>query len=331
MILERASMRPSCCFPTAALLALAVSTVALAQAAAPRDGFVDSTDGVRLFYQLQGTGPRETVVIHGGPGLSLRYLLPDLEPLGRSRSLIAYDQRGGGRSTIPKEDGHISLDAHVRDLEAIRRRFSVKRLTVIGHSWGAIVAVHYALRHPSHVARLLLIDPMPPRKEPWERQFAENVSLGWGPVTQKEIERLDAEILKADDPVPACRRFFQLYAGPYFANRSKAKSSKGDPCADPPEALRAWTRTAQLTLASLGRDYDWRALLKALQQPTLIIHGEKDPIPVESAREWARSLPNGRLLVVPNTGHFPFVEQPDVFFAAAERFLSGEWPANGGR
>ena len=292
------------------------------------EGLVDSTDGVRLFYQIQGTGPRETVVVHGGPGLSLRYLLPDLLPLGGSRSLIAYDQRGGGRSTIPKEDGHISLDKHVGDLEAIRRYFSVDRLTLIGHSWGATVAVHYALRHPSHVARLLLIDPMPPRKNPWEQQFAEAVSRGWGPVTQKEIERLDAEILKAADPIPACRRYFQLYAGPYFADRSKAQSSKGDPCADPPEALRAWTRTAQLTLGSLGQDYDWRALLTALKQPTLIIHGEKDPIPVESAREWARSLPNGRLLVMPNTGHFPFVEQPEVFFVAAERFLSGEWPAN---
>jgi proline iminopeptidase len=318
-------------FRTAALLALGVSTVTLAQENRGPSGFVDSTDGVRLFYQVQGTGPRETVVLHGGPGLSLRYLLPDLQPLVRSRSLIAYDQRGSGRSTIPKEDRHISLDKHVGDLEAIRRHFSVERLTLIGHSWGATVATHYALRHPSRVARLLLIDPMPPRKDPWEQRFAEAVSRGWGHVTQKEIERLDAEILKADDPIPACRRFFQLYAGPYFADRSKAQSSKGDPCADPPEALRAWTRTAQLTLGSLGPDYDWRALLKVLKQPTLIIHGDKDPIPIESAREWSASLPNGRLLVMPNTGHFPFVEQPDVFFAAAERFLSGEWPANAGR
>jgi pimeloyl-ACP methyl ester carboxylesterase len=78
-------------------------------------------------------------------------------------------------------------------------------------------------------------------------------------------------------------------------------------------------------LASLG-DYDWRPGLKDVKAPTLVIHGEVDPIPVVSAVEWASALPNALLLVLPNVGHFPYLEAPDAFFGAVEQFLRDEWP-----
>ena len=71
--------------------------------------------------------------------------------------------------------------------------------------------------------------------------------------------------------------------------------------------------------------------LRNVTAPTLIIHGELDPLPIESARKWAAALPNARLLELKGIGHFPYVEEPDRFFAAVDRFLRGEWPNDAAR
>jgi proline iminopeptidase len=73
-------------------------------------------------------------------------------------------------------------------------------------------------------------------------------------------------------------------------------------------------------------DYDWRADLRLLQIPRLIIHGREDGIPLQGARAWAAGYTDVRLLVLSPSGHFPFVEQPEAFFDAVETFLGGEWP-----
>jgi proline iminopeptidase len=66
--------------------------------------------------------------------------------------------------------------------------------------------------------------------------------------------------------------------------------------------------------------------MRTVRAPTLIIHGSEDPLLVEFAREWAATLPNSRILVLEGIGHFPYVEAPDRFFPAVDRFLTGAWP-----
>ena len=168
----------------------------------PTSGGIPSTDGIQLHYQVHGQGSDPVVVLHGGPGLSLRYLWPDLEPLARGRRLIFYDQRGGGRSTIPSDDALITAAKHVEDLEEVRKFFGLERLTLVGHSWGANLAALYADRYPARIARMLLIDPGPPRHEPYIKQFEGTLAKAWGPETLKQIEKLGAELEKAQDPTP---------------------------------------------------------------------------------------------------------------------------------
>ena len=78
-------------------------------------------------------------------------------------------------------------------------------------------------------------------------------------------------------------------------------------------------------LGSFG-DYDWREEIGELEIPRLVIHGREDGIPVEGGRAWAAGFPTARFLELSPAGHFPFLEQPDVFFQAVDRFLNGEWP-----
>ncbi|MGB3861773.1 MAG: alpha/beta hydrolase, partial [Candidatus Aminicenantaceae bacterium] len=74
-------------------------------------------------------------------------------------------------------------------------------------------------------------------------------------------------------------------------------------------------------------EWDWTERIKKLEVPVLAIHGVRDPsCPLEGARVWISLLRNARLLVVPNAGHMPFVEDPDLFYSAIDTFLRGEWP-----
>jgi proline iminopeptidase len=314
-----------------ALLAIVVpTTTPVTPSAQPErepSGLIPVGDGVSLFYRVDGAAANHVVVLHGGPGLSMAYLQPDLGPLAKARRVISYDQRGAGRSTVTSDPALVNLTKHVDDLEAVRRFFSLERVTIVGHSWGAALALHYALRFPDRVARLLLVGAMPPRQTPYFEQFGNNLRTWMDEPTRAELARLTAARRDAADPVSACRAYWGLFIRGYLADPHKPLSSRGDVCDAPAEAVRNSGRVNALTVGPLG-DWDWRPLMASVKAPTLVVHGERDPIPMAAAREWAAAIPNARLLVIPGSGHFPYIEQPQSFFRAAEQFLAGQWPAN---
>src|SRR5687767_1244262 len=88
---------------------------------AVREGFVDAGDGVRLYYRMVGCGPDTVVVLHGGPGFSMEYFAKDLESLAERHTLLFYDQRGTGRSSLVSDAAALDARRFAEDLEAIRR------------------------------------------------------------------------------------------------------------------------------------------------------------------------------------------------------------------
>ena len=109
------------------------------------------------FTRQIGSGP-VVVVLHGGPGASHDYLLPQYDLLAARRTLLYYDQRGGGQSPVP-HDTPVGWREHVADLDDIRVQLKLERLTLCGYSWGGLLAVLYYLEHPDRVARLTLVSP----------------------------------------------------------------------------------------------------------------------------------------------------------------------------
>ncbi len=282
-------------------------------------GFVEAGDDQRLFYRIDGSGPGRIVVLHGGPGMSFAYLQPELTELAAEHQLIYYDQRGGGFSTLTSQPDLLHADAHVEDLEAVRRHFGIERLTLLGHSWGAGLAALYSSRYPENVERLILVSAMPPRLEPYLAQFEHNLFAWMDAATRLEFDRREAARTPVDS-VKACEEFWELFNRAYLANRDRPPPFRGGPCNVPVEALQNEATVMAATLESLG-EWDWRPQIAALRVPTLVIHGAKDPIPVEAAREWASTLRNATLRVIEDSGHHPFVEQRPMFLQAVERFL----------
>ncbi|MDQ5870943.1 MAG: alpha/beta hydrolase [Acidobacteriota bacterium] len=282
-------------------------------------GFVVGADGVRLFYRRIGEGKRVLVVLHGGPGSNMNGVWPDLEPLASAaRSIILYDQRGGGRSQVIKDPAKLTAAHHVRDLEAVRAHFRLERMTLVGESWGAGLAALYTAKHLARVERLLLIGPMPPTKEILDRRMDDSDErMGF----RKRLADISRAMPDAADPVAVCKEFFSLYLPQFFVRPENAARRRGSSCNAPPEAVRNYFVVNKATFDSLGA-FNLRPTLTRLAMPAMVIEGEKSiPSTVESARIFAQSIPGATLVLVPEAGHFPQVERPDVFFPAVEAFL----------
>jgi proline iminopeptidase len=287
-------------------------------------GFTTSTD-VPLYWCAYGVENAERLLIlHGGPGAHHDYLLPQMLRLAaphgvETRELLFYDQRGGGRSRSDsrEREGDVTWHVLVQDLVRVVNELEVRPLTLVGYSWGGLLALLFAReasagRVSIKPSRLVLIDPAPVTKRfrvQFEREFARRQN---GPEVQALRDELAASGLRERDIEAYRHRSFELSVAGYFADARKAKDLT---------PFRVTSRVQQSVWASLG-DYDLLAdpAFRAINVPTLIVHGRQDPIPVESSEQCASAL-RAKLVVLDQCGHVPYVEQPDGLFAAIEEFI----------
>jgi proline iminopeptidase len=265
--------------------------------------------GIELFTRRVGSGPA-AVVLHGGPGAHHDYLLPGFDALADGRELVYYDQRGGGRSPVAR-DVPVGWNEQVADLEALRAQWRLDRLTLVGYSWGGLLAMLYALEHPVRVERLALVSPAPTwrgAREEFERVFAQR---NLDPAFQEERRRLRESGLRERDPAAFQQRIFELSVAPYFFDPARAAALT---------PFRVTGRTQQEVWQSLG-DYDLRPRLPELRGvPAVVLHGEADPIPIAAART-AAELIGAEFHPLPRCGHVPYVEAFDEFRMLLGRFL----------
>jgi len=282
---------------------------------------LDTADGQKIWYTIRGHGDQPPIiVVHGGPGMDSNSLAADFAPLEKTHRLVYYDQRGGGRSSLPADTKQLTIDHHVDDLEALRRHLRIDKVVIIGHSFGPAIVANYAIKYPEHIDRMIFIAPIPPRKGKFFEEFGAAMKARLTDEQQKRSSELRKEY-ENGDVVAACREFWAINTPPRLAKSSKPTVVKSDFCTAPPEAIRYGTmKTNPTTFGSLG-DWDWTADLKKVIAPTLIIHGEEDAIPMSMVSEWATALPHARLVKVPNAAHFPYAEQPQIVFPEIERFL----------
>lgn len=286
-----------------------------------REGFVRMHDSTKIYYRIFGDKGDRLIFLHGGPGQNMYGVGPDLVPLSESFVLIMYDQRGCSNSEIG-DTAILTAGRHVEDLEEIRKHFSIKKMIIIGHSWGAMLAAMYTAKYADKVKRLLLLSPGPPTWKQFDERFAAFLKIDSG--GQAKVAKLRLQLLTSENPVAVCTEIHSTNEKLYFADHSLIKKKKGDYCMVTPEAIHRQAITASLTLRSLGQ-YDLRPLLKRINQPALIIEGAKTPVPLSEFYTWKDSLPNSRLIFFDKTGHgYPFVEEPKKFFRTAKKYLKGK-------
>lgn len=317
------------------LAVLALSGCAALRPGSSAEGYIPASRGGSLYYHVVGQGPDTLLVLHDGPALDMNTVAPELRRLARRHTLIFYDQRGGGQSVVgdtPQVERPSSwmshplyLLQHVRDIETVRKHFGLRRVSLVGFGWGAGLAAVYASDRPEHLERLVLVDPIPPSREPYFPQTEARRNERLGPAGVARLDSLREVWASAEDVRAVCREYFHTLYSADVADPAFARRMRGTPCTASSEVLRRYPRTSEQTLRFL-QAWRWQPMLSRITVPTLVIRGEEDPVPLEAARDWARSIPDARLLVVPGAGAFPHVERPGEFFPAVEEFLRGGWP-----
>ena len=281
----------------------------------PREEGFTTTTGSPLYWAKYGqTNAPKLLVLHGGPGADHCYMLPQMLHLGERYDLLFYDQRGGGRS---KSDVQVPITwrTHVEDLGAVVTEFGLEPLSIVGYSWGAMLALLYTIeqrRNPHLVppGRLALINPAPLTRE-YRRQFeAEFARRQQSPEIQQMREKLARSGLREKDPAVYRQRAFELGVAGYFSDPKKARDLT---------PFRVVGRVQQSVWESLG-DFDLIRDLEGIKIPSIVIYGRDDPIPLASSVEAARVL-GTNLVVLDDCGHVPYVEQPERLFSALDTFL----------
>ena len=295
-----------------------VSTADAAFAAGRRlalvDGFsglVPVARGVKLWCRIVGPGP-ETIVV---PCTGNDPDLVDLRVPGHR--VLFYDVRSRGRSDLVDDATRLGFSVEVTDLEAIRQSFGIERFSTLAWSYHAGVVTTYAIQHPERVNRMVLAAAVPLRAGA-ERSAARTPA----PHQVAQLDQLEADGLRNRDPAAYCRAWREVYV-PLLMGDPSAYDRMAPVCSYPNEYPWQVARSLVFVFAQL-RAYDWRPHLRDLQVPTMIVHGEADQVPIEVAREWIDAMPDARLLALPGVGQLPWVERPETFFPAVNRFFAGE-------
>ena len=273
-------------------------------------GFCTTDDGVHLAYATIGSGPPLVRAAHWITHLDYDWRSPVwrhwLEGLARGRTLIRYDERGCGLSD--HDPAEMSLNAFVRDLEAVVDELQLDRFPLIGLSQGGAVAVTYAHRHPEHVSHLVLVGAYPQGR--WVRASDEET---------KQAAELELEMVRLgwgrDDP--SFRRFFIERLIP------DASTDLWEAFA---ELLRRTTSaTSAARILETTSHFDVTKAASELEVPTLILHAHDEiQVPFEQATMFAKLIRGSHLVALESSNHLMRPEEPAWahFLAELDAFLS---------
>lgn len=268
-------------------------------------------DNASLYCRVIGRG-EPLIVIHGGPGLSMDYLLPALDQLANDHTVIYYDQRGNGKSDGEINDVNMNLEKFIDDLHAIQNHFKLSKTGLLGHSWGGYLALAYAVKYPDRVNKLIVANSMP------------IVYTKPAPDQQPDyFEIMIANVLKTaslneNDAAGMANCYKDFFRHSFYDPQLVEKLN-----------LNALTASQLKNSAVIHQIFERNffqqthdissELAKLNNIPTLIIHGNGHDIP-QSEAEKIHAAIKGSTLKILECGHFPYIEKPDDFFAAISRF-----------
>jgi proline iminopeptidase len=298
-----------------ALLGGALAGPSTAEAQRARQGLL-SLDDARLFYEVVGDG-EPIIVVHGGPGLDHSYLQPGLDALATRNTLVYYDQRGTGRSIANLDTAAIDFDDFVDDVEALRQALGFERVSVLAHSFGALIGIEYARRYAANLRALILMNPVEPGAR-YSEQVAERRAQATTAEDSTELAELRAtEGFAARDPA-TLSQFYRVV----FRSSLKDRESIADLELDlSPSTAKNGSEVARLLGVGLGT-VDWWDRLAEIQVPTLVLHGRFDLAPMEMSLALSEAFPVGSFEVL-DAGHFPYVEDREGLLSAISGFLAG--------
>jgi proline iminopeptidase len=274
----------------------------------------------KIWYETEGTG-EPVILISGGPGSSHNYFHPFLSDLAGVAKVVYFDAFGRGKSDRAASKSEYTFARDVSDLEALRSALGFETITLLGHSYGGMVAEAYAIKYPSRVKRLILADTFY-NGEMWQanndscnRTLRNQSPEVWAKVMELRRQGLHSSAKAHQDA-------YQLPVGLlYFHDASKAKLLWDDPSNNDVYYAIAGDDADFLIGGDIAA-VDFRLELQQLKMPVLVIAGRYDRVSIPRwALEFKRYIPHAEFKMFEESGHSPFVEEPGAFVDAVRDFL----------
>jgi len=310
-------------FTALMLVAICVMSVPmLVDAQTARDSGYVTVNGAKLWYETEGQG-EPLLLIAGGPGISHTYFKPHFSVLADSFRVVYFDALGRGMSDRAKSLSEYTVDRDVEDIEGLRTQLKLGRVSLLGHSYGGVVAQAYALRYPESVNKLILANTL----------FSSEVWQALNDNANREIENQfpviwdSLQTLRAQGQRSGSENHQELYfqvppSLVYFYDGSKM-FALGPPDLNPDVYYAMVGDDGDFVLGGTLAGFDYRDQLKNLEMPTLILAGRYDRVCFPKySEQFKKYAPHAQFVMFEQSGHFPFIEEPDLTFETLRVFLS---------
>jgi len=185
------------------------------QSTTPRESHIPV--GNAEWYSREVGRGTAIIVLHGGPDFDHSYLVPDLDRLSDSFHLIYYDQRGRGRSADRVQPEDVTLASDIADIEKVRQYFHLDAVVLLGHSWGTVLALEYALRYPQRVSRMILMNPAPASTEDYKQLRKEWLEKRPDDMERRKTIAASAAYKEGDPDVVTA--YYRIHFQPALARR----------------------------------------------------------------------------------------------------------------
>lgn len=286
-----------------------------------REGYIP-VENAQLYYRELGQG-QPLIILHGGPDFDHSYFLPEMDRLSDSFRIIYYDQRGRGKSATHVAPKDVSIESDSDDLDRLRQYFELESFALLGHSWGGLLALEYAIRHPRRVSQLILMNSAPASHDDymlWSWELPRIRATG----DEEKMKALSASAAFQEGDPDTVADYCRIHFKPTMRQPEQLESIV--------ERLRiSFTREGVLKARAieerltdetwLSNEYNLLPKLKRLAIPTLILHGDYDFIPVDRVTPIAQAIPGAHLVLLQDCGHFAFLECPDQVRQEIDAFL----------
>ena len=313
----------------AVLTACAAPASSVRPSVMPIEEALVDNGGVLLYVKSVGNGP-PLVVVHGGPGASHDYLLPNLYQLASSYRLIFIDERGSGQSPRLEDTKQYTVEKMADDVEAVRTALQLGKIALLGHSYGGVVVQAYAFKYQANLSHLILASTFSSTRA--FNEVLARLKQAMPADRRARLEALEKAGLFGQGEIWERGRYTDEYAKlawglGYFPALYGARP---DPNYDPLEGntknswelyREMWGSHGEFVVDGNLKEVEWVERLPEIKVPTLILVGDHDQSDPAMSREMNAKIPGSKLVVLPDSGHMTFVDQPDLFMRAIREFV----------
>lgn len=281
---------------------------------AQTQGYSTNTDGSKTFYKIIGKG-EPLLIINGGPGMNSNGFEAMAKKLGEKYQAILYDQRGTGKSVLKELNSEtINMKLMAEDIETLRKHLKIEKWSILGHSFGGIMAAHYATIYPKTISKIIFSASGGIDLGLTEYASA-NINSKLSQIERDSLSYYNAKIANGDTSKKTLLGRGRALAPAYLYDKKNIpvlaeRLTQGNSAIN----VLIWEDLEKIK-------FDCKPKLKNFTQPVLIIQGKQDIIKPETAEIAHSVLKNSKVIYLDHCGHYGWLDVEEEYHNAIFDFL----------